>query len=105
MKEFLSHVSAAGQWDIPNIETVLGFQITEIDPANITVTRHNVKFSNNREMTHSCVLDLPAGAVTTRNGRAVASPELLFLELASQLSIHRILLPNRKTVSELELSE
>ena len=41
---------------------------------------------------HSCELALPDGAVMTRNGRAVASPELLFLELACKLSIHRLIL-------------
>ena len=38
------------------------------------------------------MLPLPTGAVVSRNGKSVASPELLFLELANELSIHRLIL-------------
>lgn len=92
MKEYLSHFSAAEKWDIPYIEAVLGFKIAETDPAHITVSEQNARFRNNGKKVHSCELVLPAGAVITRNGRTVASPELLFLELACKLSIHRLIL-------------
>lgn len=92
MKEYLSHFSAAEKWDIPYIEAVLGFKIAETDPAHITVFEQNARFRNNGKKVHSCELLLPVGAVITRNDRTVASPELLFLELACKLSIHRLIL-------------
>ena len=92
MKEFLSHFSAAEVWDIPNIDSVLGFKIAETDLAHITLTKHNVRHSNSRTEVHSCVLALPRGAVVARGSETIASPELLFLELAGLLSIHRLIL-------------
>ncbi|HWQ78498.1 MAG TPA: hypothetical protein VN381_06765, partial [Anaerovoracaceae bacterium] len=92
MKEYLSHFSAAQEWKIPNIEAVLGFEIEETDPAHTTVSLPDARLRANGKRVHSCELDLPAGAVTTRNDKAVASPELLFLELACTLSIHRLIL-------------
>lgn len=92
MKEYLSHFSAAITWDIPYIEAVLGYKVTESVAPHITVTDPNARFRNNGKKVHSCELALPAGAVIIRNGRTVASPELLFLELACKLSIHRLIL-------------
>jgi hypothetical protein len=100
MKEYLSHFSAANVWDIPYIEAVLGPAIAETGipcmgetgSTDITVADHSERFRNNGKRIHSCALELPAGAVTSRHGKSVASPELLFLELASKLSIHRLIL-------------
>ncbi len=89
MKEYLSDFSAVITWDIPYIENILGYEISEEDAPHITVTEPNARF---RKKVHSCKLALPAGAVIARNGRTVASPELLFLEFASRLSIHRLIL-------------
>ena len=91
MKEYLSHFSAAILWNIPYIDNIIGFKIADIDTANITVSEHDARFRKNGKLVHSCELALPTGAITTRNGKAVASPELLFLELASKLSIHRLI--------------
>lgn len=92
MKEYLSHFSAAEMWDIPYIEAILSPEIKETAIVDITVPEQNKRFRNNGKLVHSCALDLPAGAVTTRRERSVASPELLFLELACKLSIHRLIL-------------
>jgi hypothetical protein len=92
MKEYISHLSAAIVWDIPYIEAVIGYKITESDLSHITVSESNARFRKNGKKTHSCELALPPGALKTRNGRCVASPELLFLELACKLSIHRLVL-------------
>lgn len=92
MKEYLSYYSAALMWDIPYIEVVLGHEIEEIDLTDMKVSKHNARFRNNGRKVHSSECALPAGALKTLNGRTVASPELLFLELASKLSIHRLIL-------------
>lgn len=39
-----------------------------------------------------CQLALPSGAVVSRNGKMVASPVLMFLQLACKLNIHRLIL-------------
>jgi hypothetical protein len=92
MVKYVSYFSAAKMWDIPYIETVFGSKYENRDATDITVSEHNARFSNNGKKVHSCELVLPAGAVVTRNGMSVASPELLFLELASKLTIHRLIL-------------
>jgi hypothetical protein len=92
MKEYLSHFSAAEMWNIPYIEAILAPEIEETYIVDITVPEQNKRFRNNGKLVHSCALDLPAGAVTTHHERSVASPELLFLELAGKLSIHRLIL-------------
>ncbi len=92
MKEYLSHFSAAILWNIPYIDNVIGFKTADTDSPNITVSEHDARFRKNGKLVHSCELALPTGAITTRNDKTVASPELLFLELASKLSIHRLIL-------------
>lgn len=93
MKERLSHFSAAKMWDIPCIETILGFKFEETDITDFTVSEQGARFLNDDEkLVHSCGLALPTGAVTNRKGKAVSSPELLFVELACRLDIHRLIL-------------
>ncbi|NTV90620.1 MAG: hypothetical protein HGA22_09740 [Clostridiales bacterium] len=92
MSEYLSHFSAAIWWEVPYISNIIGPKSKDANTANITVSEHDARFRRNGKLVHSCTLDLPAGAVTIRNGKSVASPELLFLELASKLCIHRLIL-------------
>lgn len=92
MKEYLSHFSSAIHWNIPYIESVIGTEITESDLVDFTVSeRYAGSYKKGR--IHLCKLDLPVGgAVKKINGQMVASPELLFLQLASKLDIHRLIL-------------
>lgn len=92
MRGYLSHLSAAKAWHIPYIEAVLGDEIVDNSQNEVTVFEQDQRFSINGKKVHSCKLDLPAGAVAVQNGMTVASPELLFLELACKLSIHRLIL-------------
>jgi len=92
MEKFLSHFSAALIWDIPYIESVLGLKAKETGLVDITVARQNARYQAKSKKVHSCELPLPAGAIKSHNGIMVASPELLFLELAGKLSIHRLIL-------------
>lgn len=92
MKEYLSHFSAAILWNIPYIDNIIGYKIADIDSTDITVSEHDARFRKNGKLVHSRGLALPTGSITTHNGKAVTSPELLFLELASKLSIHRLIL-------------
>ena len=92
MEKYLSHFSAAEMWDIPCIKDVLGLKTEETNAVDITVSEQNAKFRIKGKNVHSCELTLPTDAVISRNGKMVASPELLFLELASKLSVHRLIL-------------
>lgn len=89
---YFSHFTAAQMWDIPNIDDALGFQLSEYGSEDITAKDRSARFRRNSKLVHSCGLSLPVDAIMERNGNMVASPELLFLELANQLSIHRLIL-------------
>lgn len=92
MKEYLSHFSAAAFWNIPYIEAVLGFEITETKLVDVTVFERSARSQKKGRRVHLRKLALPIGAVVSRNGIMVASPELMFLELSSKLDIHRHIL-------------
>jgi hypothetical protein len=92
MEKFFSHFSAALIWDIPYIESVLGLKAIETGSVDITVFGQNLRYQAKNKKVHSCDLPLPAGAIISRSGKMVASPKLLFLELASRLTIHRLIL-------------
>ncbi len=92
MDKYLSHRSAAAEWNIPFIGAVFGNDTPGSAEPHITVCDHNARFSNNGRRVHSCGLALPSGAVIFKDSKTVASPELLFLELANELSIHRLIL-------------
>ncbi|MDX9925415.1 MAG: hypothetical protein RBS48_11690 [Ignavibacteriaceae bacterium] len=86
MKDFISHYSAAKIWDIPYIETVFDSKILEMDTVDITIARRDERFSQRGVKLYLCQLPLPPSAVVLRNGQRVASPELVFLQLATKLS-------------------
>lgn len=72
MEKFVSHFSAAKMWNIPYIDTVFGLKPKRMYLVDITVFEQNERFSNNGKKVHSCELDLPDGAVVSRNGIMVA---------------------------------
>lgn len=92
MKEYLSYYSAAAFWNIPYIEVVLGSEIDVTSPASFVVSQRSIRSPKKGRTRHLCELTLPADAVVSKNGIMVASPELLFLQLASKLDIHQIIL-------------
>ncbi len=91
MEKYISHSSAAEMWDVPYIEEVLG-NAGNTDLVDITVSAHKARYRTKNKKIHSSELVLPAGAVILHKGEMVACPELVFLELASSLSIHRLIL-------------
>jgi len=91
MKEYLSNFSAASFWNIPNIETVLDYSI-DTSKVNFTVSKQSARFKKKDKIIHLCELELPANAVVLKNGIIVAAPELVFLQLACSLDIHRLIL-------------
>ncbi len=96
MKKYLSHVSAAYYWNIPYLDKVLDNKLVrrykEDNVLDITYTDRNTKYQRKGFITHVCELSLPSGAVIKRGERFIASPELVFLEMANILDIHRLIL-------------
>lgn len=92
MKEYLSYFSAAAFWNIPYIEAVLGSEVTETNPIDFTVSERSSIYQKKGRTIHLCQAALPVGAVVSINSKRVASPELVFLELAGKLDIHRLIL-------------
>lgn len=92
MKGHISHFSAAMMWNIPYIESVIGDDALGCDSSDITVNSYNARFRINGKKVRSTKLVLPEKSVKTLNGKRVSSPELLFLELANRLDIHRLIL-------------
>ena len=88
----MSYFSVAALWNIPYIEAVLGREIAEKDSVDFTVSERSLITRKKGRTIHLCELTLPAGAVVSKNGKMVASPELLFLQLACKLNIHRLIL-------------
>ena len=79
-------------WDIPCIEAVIGTENAKGVDTDFTVPSNDARFYTKGVNVYTTKLALPNGAVTVRNSKMVASPELLFLELARKLSIHRLIL-------------
>jgi len=101
MRSYLSHFSAAKAWNIPYIESFLGNELKASGMNDVSVFNENSRFSINGKKAHSCTTPLPSGAVTVRSGMMVASPELLFLELANKLCIHKLILLGLQLCSHL----
>ena len=92
MKEYLSHFSAAFYWNVPYVEAVLRIETVEIQRVNFTVFRRSEISQTKERRSYLSQVALPAGSVVSKRGKAVASPELMFLQLASKLSLHRLIL-------------
>ncbi len=95
MKQYLSHFSAAKYWAVPYIEVILGSEIAKTEAVHLTVSQsrgeRRMKQGEN-QIIHSCEITLPGGAVVPVNGKLIASPELVFLQLAGKLDIRRLIL-------------
>lgn len=95
MEKYVSHFSAASHWNIPCLEDVLGAEYiskNHSNSADITVTDWNTSYQQKRHIRHLCGMALPRGAVVRCGEIFIASPELVFLELACELDIHRLIL-------------
>jgi hypothetical protein len=70
----------------------LGEKATRAAMTEVTVTEARHRFSRKDRLVHLCELPLPRGAVVLCDGRRMASPPLLFLQMAGELDIHRLIL-------------
>lgn len=92
MSKYLSHFSAAVFWNIPYNEVIFGSKIEKTNQVDFTVTKSCERIQKKDHIIHLCRAPLPAGSVVVKNGNKIASPELLFLQLADNLDIHRLIL-------------
>ncbi len=84
--------SGIAEHDCSGITELEDSNIEEPDNTEITVLNYNARFRINGKKVRSKELPLPNGAIKIVAGNKVASPELVFLELACKLSIHRLIL-------------
>ena len=96
MKKYISHLSAACMWDIPYLDNVIGAEQMYVYRSgkniDITVTDPNMLHQVNYHRAHLCGLPLPRGGIVKHGDNFIASPELVFLELANHLNIHQLIL-------------
>lgn len=92
MARFLSHLSAASRWSIPYAETFLESETSNSTGIDYTVTSIRERYRQDGHNVHLCQMDLPPASVLRKGDEWVASPELVFLQLASNLDIHRLIL-------------
>jgi hypothetical protein len=92
MKYYISHYTAARRWNIPHIEHVIPMWIQNIECIHISYYRRNDRYYPNGCKVYASKGHLPSGAIVKESGEKVASPELVFLQLASKLDIHRLIL-------------
>lgn len=96
MKEFISHFTAAYLWEIPYLDSVFDSKdVKDYHEDRLqynTVKEERFKHHKKDRVTHIKKKNLPPNAVKKLNRLYVSSPELVFLELASYLDIHRLIL-------------
>lgn len=99
MSTYISHISAAYYWDVPYLHTVLGYQTTEqlrlvieSSPQQRGCLSKNERVFSVSTDNHYKLLSLPSYSMVVLNNELVASPELVFLDLALSLGFHRAVL-------------
>lgn len=92
MKYYISHYTAAKRWDIPYIEHVIPMWSQNEEVTHISYCHRNDRYCPKGWKVHASELSLPAGAIIKVDDENVASPELVFLQFASILDIHRLIL-------------
>lgn len=92
MDRFTSHYTAAKYWGIPHIETILDPERLNSQTVDFTVATKAKNYTRKDCKIHLCTLDIPKKGVVNCNGNLIASPELVFLQLSSTISLHRLIL-------------
>lgn len=88
---YISHISAAQAWGIEHLSDIYGgFANSQLRHLTVSAKRDRLRRATDCE--HIASWELPADAVVLRNGELVASPALLFLESASLLDFHHLVL-------------
>ncbi|HZK02633.1 MAG TPA: hypothetical protein VFC96_07210 [Anaerovoracaceae bacterium] len=83
----MSHLSAAKYWKVPNLDQIIGFADTNCKLVDFTVSSRAKYYSRKGCKIHLCTSEIPKGGVINCSGNLVASPELVFLQLASGMDL------------------
>lgn len=92
MKYYISHYTAAKHWNIPYLENIIPTWVQDEKLIHISYCQRNCRYYQDGWKVYASKMSLPSGAIITVSGENVASPELVFLQLASKLDIHRLIL-------------
>ncbi len=101
MRYYISHYTAARRWDIPHIEHVIPTWALDEKFIHISFYRRNDRYYPDGWKVHASKVGFPPGAIIKESGGGLASPELVFLQLASKLDIHRLILLGLQLCSHL----
>ncbi len=92
MKRYISHMSALKYWDFPLAQSYFEPKFSLNGTEQFTVTHRSQRFSHNKVRSHICSRELPKGSFTQTNGIDVVSPSLMFVQLATELDIHELII-------------
>ena len=91
--KYLSHWSALCEMNIPFLNSCFEPQILKnTDRKHYVVFSRGHRYQRKGEKVHLCSQELPMGALRTRNGQRIVSPEFAFLQVAFDLAPHRLIL-------------
>ncbi len=108
-KSFISHYTAARIWQISYLDQIFMNLDERSEKAHITYLKRGERNFRHGQITHLCQTPLPSNAVlssssvkkvigaeadseNTRPNLKIASPELVFLQLATELNLHQLTL-------------
>lgn len=96
IKEYVSHFSAARLWNVPYLDMFLDAEhnnsCQNCRVSDSTVTAPELRYQKKNRIVHMRRTPLPRGAVVKRGDDLVSSPELMFLDLAKELSLQKLIL-------------
>lgn len=92
MKAFISHHTALIKWKVPNAEEIIGFNHDKIDQIDLTMHVGSVRRKKGYLIHYIRMDKLPARSIKFIDQQAISSPELLFLQMATELSFERLVL-------------
>jgi hypothetical protein len=87
MKAYLSHFSALQHLPLRLAQEYFATEIAAAPAVEVTVFKEKHRYRRKGHRVHYCSLKVPSKYKTYYNGKAVVSPELLFLQLAETLTL------------------
>lgn len=92
MKAFISHHTALNRWKVPNAEEIIGYKHDIVNQIDLTMNVGRVRRKKGYLIHYINMDKLPSGSIKFLDQQAISSPELLFLQMATELSFERLVL-------------
>lgn len=92
MNAYISYYSALFKWNVQNADLIAGFGEEKLEAIQLTTSLNKIRRMKGYEMHYTDVNKLPPGSISSIDQQSIASPELLFLQMARVLPFERLLL-------------